>query len=63
MPYTTHNGITYWNLSTSPPARPAPMPASMAIGMAIVRMAMTPGPYSVKLMGGETIWTTKEPRR
>ena len=62
MPLVTENGVTYWNRPTSPPARPVVVPASVAIGLALVRMAMTPGMERVRLPDGETIWTTKEPR-
>ena len=62
MPLVTENGVRYWNRPTSPPARPISMPASVAIGMAIVRAWATPGMERVRLPDGETIWTTKEPR-
>ena len=63
MPFVTECGRTYWNRPTSPPARPVPMPPSVAIGLAIFRVWTTPGPERVRLPDGTTGWMTKEPRR
>ena len=59
MPYSIHNGLRYWQRAAKPPPRPVPMPASVALASALVRMAMTPGPERVKLPDGSTGWTTR----